>query len=126
MADTLTTSLSLTKIDVGGSGDTWGGKINANMDTIDAQHTAASKAIKALTPAADRLPYFTSASAAALATFTAFARTLLDDADAAAMRTTLGLGALATLASPVPVANGGTGATDAATARTNLGLAIGS
>ena len=42
-------------------------------------------------------------------------------ADAAAARTNLGLGTVATL-NTVPVANGGTGATTAAAARTNLGL----
>ena len=52
---------------------------------------AAIDAIDGLTPAADRLAYYTSASAAALATFTSAARNLLDDADASAMRTTLGL-----------------------------------
>lgn len=52
---------------------------------------AVMTAINALTPAADRLPYFTGASTAALATFTSFARTLLDDVDAATARATLGV-----------------------------------
>lgn len=47
-------------------------------------------ALDDVTPAADRLPYFNGASTSALATFTAAARTLLDDATVADMRVTLG------------------------------------
>lgn len=48
--------------------------------------------LAALTVAADTLPYGSGADTFSLTTFTPFARTLLDDVDAATMRATLGAG----------------------------------
>jgi hypothetical protein len=66
------------------------------------------------------------ASAVPLAAFpaasvSAFGASLVDDGDAAAGRATLGLGSLAVINSPLPIANGGTGATAAGAALTALG-----
>ena len=58
--------------------------------------STALSTVGGLTPAADQLAYYTGASAATLTTLTSFGRSLIDDADAATARTTLGLGSMAT------------------------------
>ena len=70
--------------------------------------SAALSSVGDLTPLADRLPYYTSATTAALTTLTATGRSLIGIADVAAGRTLLGLGTMA-LQNAVSVAiTGGT------------------
>ncbi len=124
-------------------------------------YDAGLTSIAGLTTAANKMIYTTASDTYAVTDLTAYARTilddadastalstlgvstyiktLLDDADAATARGTLGLGTIATQAAnsvtitggsitgitDLAVADGGTGASTAANARTNLGLVIG-
>lgn len=98
----LTTIAGLAKTDsniIVGNGSAWvvesgataraslGLTIGTNVQAYDVELAA----LAGLTSAADRLPYFTGSGTAALATFTTFARSILDDADEATFKATVNL-----------------------------------
>ena len=99
-------------------------------------YDAGLQSIAGLTTASGQFIYTTASDAYATSTITAAGRALLDDADTATQRATLGLGTIAAQASSsvaitggsivgitdLAIADGGTGASTAADARTNLGL----
>jgi len=130
-------------VDSGGTGaDTAAGArtnlglvIGTNVQAYDAELAA----LAGLTSAADKVPYFTGSGTAALTDLPSFGRTLIANTSAADARSDLSLGSIATQNSnsvtltggtitgitDLAVADGGTGASNAADARTNLGLVIG-
>ncbi len=151
----------------GGTGASDAATARTNLGVVigtDVQaYDAALQSISGLTTSADQTIYTTGADTYATTSLTTFGRSLLDDADAAAGRTTLGLGSISTQSAgsvaitggtisgitsltsttsslgdvtitsgnitgitDLAVADGGTGASTASDARTNLGLAIGS
>jgi hypothetical protein len=139
----------------GGTGIT--AAVTQDGDVVTYSLDAELQALSSVTSAADALPYFTGSETASVTTLSSFGRSLIDDADAAAARTTLGVDQAGTdnstdvtlagsydyltisgqaitlgqidlttdVTGALPLANGGTNATTAGDARTNLGLAIG-
>jgi len=120
----------------GGTGGTTASAARTNLGlAIDSDvqgYDAGLASIAGLTTAADKMIYTTGADTYAVIDLSAFARSVLDDANAGAARTTLGAAAsgansditsLASLSTALSVAQGGTGSTTAAGARTSLGAA---
>lgn len=91
------------------------GEVNVTVAHYD---TPPIGAIAGVTPAANKLAYFDSGTTALTTDLTAFGRSLLDDVDAAASRTTLGLAAIASTASASDLSSG-----TVATARLGSGTA---
>ncbi len=126
-----TTNSYFWKPSLGASGATELAKFDAALDVADAAiktnlDALAAKqpldtgltSIAALTTAADKMIYTTALDTYAVASLTAFARTILDDANAAAVRTTIGavasgansdITSLTGLTTPLGAAYGGTG-----------------
>ncbi len=91
----ITISSGSIPVSAGGTGATTAQNARTNLGVAigsDVQaYSSNLQALSAATPVADRLPYYTGASTAALTTFTSFARTLVGSVDVFAARTNLGL-----------------------------------
>lgn len=95
------------------------GQVLKALKLLFAANTDSMGALASLVGAANKLPYFTGPKAAALADFTAFAREILAQTDAAGVLSKLGLG---NLVNALIKTNNLSDLSDKAVSRTNLGV----